>query len=264
MKSILATIAAAVIFLSGVPALNAQGSGNDIYWHIDPSVKSCSMVIDPSLTQAQWRTFVEQVGAISSFKPLASARPLGVMRFSVGIDRSYTPVDQHNPAWINTFTHPDEDCPLGDAISVPTIRARMGVTDDLDIGAYWTHAPNANYGMVGGEVRYQVSQESENLPAVALRGSVTVLTGVADYDLNVYGLEVMASKEIAFLTPYAGCRGLLAVGRETTTKVDLATERPLFAQGYAGVSYAVWILNFAAEYDISYVNTLGVIAGVNF
>ncbi len=101
-----------LLFLS-VPASHAQSSGKDVYWHIDPSVKTCSMVIDPSLTQAQWHTFTKQVGAVSSYKSLASAKTLGSMNFRVGVEYGSTPVDQRNPAWINTFTHPDEDCPLG-------------------------------------------------------------------------------------------------------------------------------------------------------
>ena len=41
------------------------------------------------------------------------------------------------------FTHPDADCPLGDAVGYPTIRASMGVSDRMDIGGYWTVAPGA-------------------------------------------------------------------------------------------------------------------------
>ena len=160
--------AAFTLFL--VSTSYAQDNGDDVYWHIDSSVKSCSMVIDPTLTQAQWGKFTEQVGAILTYKSLASAEPLGKMNFDIGIDNSYTPVDQHDPAWINTFTHPDADCPLGDAITYPTVRARMGVSDNTDVGVYWITAPDANYGMVGGELKHAFLQESGNLPAAAVKG----------------------------------------------------------------------------------------------
>jgi len=247
-----------------VSASRAQSNGSDIYWHIDPRVKSCSMVIDPSLTQAQWKTFVKQLGTISTSKSLASAEPLGTMNFRVGIDYSSTPIDQRNPAWINTFTHPNEDCPLGDAVAIPILRARMGVSENTDVGAYWTQAPEANYGMVGGEIKYRVSQESERLPAIAVRGSITILTGVPDYDLNVYGIDVLASKNIAIFNPYVGFRGALVSGNETTSKVNLDRESILFAQGYAGVSCSVWIFDLAAEYNISHVNTFALAVGFDF
>lgn len=256
--------ATAFFMVAFVSASYAQGNSSDVYWRIDPNVKDCSMVIDPSLTQAQWKTFVQQVGPLASFKSLASAEPLGALNFNVGLDFGRTPVDQRNLAWINTFTHPDADCPLGDAIAFPTIRARMGVSDKTDIGAYWITSPEANYGMVGGEVKYQLSKESETLPATAVRGSVTFLTGVSDFDLNVYGVDLIASKKITVFTPYVGLRGGLVTGSLTTSKVNLGNENLFFAQGFAGVSCSIWNFNLAAEYNVSHVNTFAMAAGLNF
>jgi len=236
----------------------------DVYWHINRGVKTCSMVIDPSLTQGQWRTFVKQVGPISTFKSLASAEALGTMNFNIAIDAGYTPIDQHNPAWINTFTHPGAECPLGDAVSFPALRAKMGISDNMDIGAYWTTAPGGNYGMVGGEFKYQFLQETEDLPAAAVRGSATILTGVPDFDINVYGVDLIASKKIAVFTPYVGLRGSMVVGRVTTSKVNLENESLFVAQGYAGVSGSLWIFSLAAEYNVSQVNTLALAVGFNF
>ena len=261
MKTNLLSTLAMIIIIASTSL--AQTSG-DVYWHIDPRVKTCSMVVDPSLTPAEWKTFVQQVGPISAFKSLASAEPLGAMNFGVGIDMGRTPVDQHSLAWINTFTHPDADCPLGDAISFPVIRARVGVTDKMDVGAYWTTAPGANYGMAGGEIRYQISSESENLPAAMVRGSATFLTGVPDFDLGIYSAEVLASKKVAMFTPYVGLRGGLVSGALTTSQVNLSDERVFFAQGYAGVTTSLWIVNVAAEYNISYVNTFAFTLGFNF
>lgn len=257
-------IANVLLMFAPVTASYAHDNSGDVYWHLDPSVKSCSMIIDPSLTQAQWGTFVKQVGAITSFKSLAPAEPLGRMNFRVGIDYASTPVDQRNPAWINTFAHPDADCPLGDAIVIPTIRASMGVTDNMDIGAYWTTAPNANYGMVGGEVKYAFLRESEKFPAAAVRGSAMFLTGVQDFDLSIYSVDLLASKRISVFVPYAGLRESLSIGTETTSKVNLAQEKVLVTQGFAGVSCSIWMLNLVAEYNISNVNTLTFMVGFKF
>ena len=250
-----------VLFVSASYAL---GNDGDIYWHIDPSVKSCSMVIDPSLTQAQWSKFTKEVGAILSFKSLASAETLGKMNFNIGIDDAYTPVDQHDLAWINTFTHPDDGCPLGDAITFPSIHAKMGVSDNMDIGMFWSTAPDANYGMVGGEIKYKFLQESEDLPAAAVRASVSILTDVPDYDLNVYSVDILVSKQIAMLTPYIGLKESLVIGTETTSKVDLDEERPWITQGFFGITYSIWKINLAAEYNIANVNTSAVTIGYKF
>ena len=241
----------------------AQGNGSNVYWRIDRSVKDCSMVIDPSLTQSQWKKFTKQVSAILAFKTLASAEPLGKMNYNIALDDSYTPVDQHDLAWINTFVHPDEDCPLGDAITYPTIRARMGVSDKMDVGAYWTTAPEANYGMVGGELKYAYRQESGKAPAVAARASFAILTGVPDYNLNVFSFDLIASKKFAMITPYVGIKESFATGTEKTSKVNLDSERVLFTQGFFGVAYSIWKLNFAAEYNIANVNTFALVIGFN-
>jgi hypothetical protein len=259
-KRVYGAAAILISFLFAAAAQGQSGSG-DIYWHIDPNVKTCSMVINPSLTQSQWHRFIEQVGAIASYKSLAPATTLGKMNFNIAIDDANTPVDQHDLAWINTFVHPDETCPLGDAVSYPTIRASMGVNDNMDIGGYWTTAPRANYGMVGGEFKYAFLRESAKYPAAAVRTSVVLLTGVPDFNLNIYSVELMASKKIAVLTPYVGLKENLVIGTETTSKVDLKREILPASQGYVGVAYSIWKFGLAAEYDVSSVNTLAVALG---
>lgn len=261
-KSVFGTVVSSLLFLI-ISALYAQSNGSDVYWHIDPNVKTCSMVIDASLTQAQWHRFVKQAGAIVSFKSLAPATTLGKMNYKIAIDYASTPVDQHNLAWINTFTHPDENCPLGDAITIPTIRASLGISNNMDIGGYWTTAPGANYGAVGGEFKYAFLQETGQLPAVAARGSFSFLTGVPDFNFNIYSIDLITSKKIAMLTPYVGLRESVFIGTETTSKVDLDQERLSILQGYAGVAYSYWMLGLAAEYNVSSVNTFAFAIGIN-
>lgn len=232
-----------------------QGDGSGVYWHIDPSVKTCSMVIDPSLTQAQWKKFTREVGEIASFKSLAPAEPLGKLNYTVGIDYSRTPVDQHDPAWINTFTHPGVNCPLGDQIKIPTLRARVGVSSRMDVGGIWATAPGANYGLLGGELKYAFLRESARVPAGAVTTSFTMLTGVPDFNLSIYSVGLVTSKRIARFTPYLGVRENLAIGTETTNKVDLNRESLLLTQGFIGGTYPIWKLGLAAEYNIAEVNT---------
>jgi len=261
---LISAITNACIIVACVSASHAQGNGNEVYWHIDPGVKSCSMVIDPSLTQDQWHRFTREVGAISSFKSLASAKTLGKFSFQVAVDYASTRVDQHDPAWINTFTHPDEDCPLGDAVAYPTLRARMGVSDDIDVGGNWTVAPGSNYGLLGGEFKYAFSKESENSPAAAVRASVSILTGVPDFNLSIYSVDLLASKDIAMVTPYVGIRTSLVVGTETSSKVDLKKETIPIAQGYVGATCSLGFFGLAAEYNIASVNTFALAVGFNF
>ena len=252
-----------LLLLVIAPPAHSQG-GEGIYWHIDPGVKTCSMVIDPSLTQDQWHTFVQQAGALIDFKSLASAEPLGERHFTFGIVYTSTPVDQHDPAWINTFTHPDADCPLGDAVAMPSFRASYGVTSTMDVVGFWSTAPEANYGLAGGAVQYAFLRESGKWPAAAVSASFTSLTGVPDFDFNVFGVGVSASKRIRSLTPYLGVKQSVAVGKEMTSKVDLATENIPVTHGIFGATWSIWKLGVAAEYDVAALNTLALQIRMHF
>ncbi len=256
----LARLVLPVVLLLTRPAYS-QGNDGGVYWHIDPNVKTCSMVIDPSLTQAQWETFVREAGAMIDFKSLGPAEPLGKGRFNLGVDYSVTPVDQHDPAWINTFTHPDASCPLGDRIKLPALRATLGVTSRVDVAGFWTSAPRANYGLAGGAVKYAFLRESARIPAAAVSASFTSLTGVIDFNFNVYSVGFVASKRIASVTPYLGVKHSLAVGTEETPKVDLAREAIPLSHGFVGATYSLWKLGLAAECDVAAVNTFALQIG---
>ncbi len=238
-----------------------QTNNSNVYWHIDPGVKTCSMVIDPSLTQDQWKRFTRQVGEISSLKSMSSAETLGKKHFAITIESSSTPVDQHDLAWINTFTHPDEDCPLGDKVKIIDLRSKFGISDKIDIGVVWTTAPGSNYGMIGGDVKYAFLEETRKRPAAAVRVSYIALTGVPDFNLGIASVDLLASKKIAGISPYLGVRENFITGTETTPKVDLNKESLLSTQGFIGVAYSIWKINLAAEYNISNVNTFSVAIG---
>jgi hypothetical protein len=256
MKNKVRFIAAAVtgMFFQTI-SMYGQQNGSDVYWHIDPGIKTCSMIIDPSLTQDQWNTYTRQVGEISTFKSMASAETIGKKHFSFGLEYAITPIDQHDPAWINTFAHPDDDCPLGDQIKLPMLRAKFGVTDKMDIGVLWTTAPGANYGIVGAEFKYALLSESNKRPAAAMRASFTTLTGVPDYNITCGSVDLLVSKKFAGISPYLGMRESLIAGYETTSKVDLDKEVLLATHGIIGVSYSFWRIKLAAECGISNVNT---------
>lgn len=242
-------------------ATYGQHNGSDVYWHLDPGVKTCSMVIDPSLTQDQWKRYTMQLGEISSFKSMASAETTGKKHFSIAIEYSVSPVNQHDPAWINTFVHPDENCPLGDQITLPMLRAKYGASDKIEIGAKWATAPGGNYGIIGGELKYAFLEETKKTPAAAIRASITALTGVADYNISIGSLDLLVSKKVAWVSPYLGIKESLIMGSETTSKVDLDKESLLAAQGFIGVAYSIRRINLAAEFNISNVNTFSFLIG---
>lgn len=254
----------AIALVADNPAALAHDSDRDVYWHIDPKVKSCSMQIDPSLTQGQWHRFTREAGSVITYKSLSPAAPIGQGNWVLGLDYSVSPVDQHDQAWINTFVHPDGDCPLGDAVVIPTLSGRFGVSERAEVGGFWTTSPNANFGIVGAEFKYGVLAPREHRPSAALRASAALLTGVPDFDLAAYSADLVVGQRFGRFEPYVGVRQSLVVGSETTSKVSLRDEHQDVTQGFAGAACSVWHTKVAAEFDAGPVNTFALSIGAAF
>ena len=242
----------------------ATAQGEDVFWRIDPSVKSCSMNISPNLTQDQFHRYVKQVSLILSNKSSAAAPTLGKNHYGLNLDYSFTPVNQHDLAWINTFVHPDEDCPLGNTIQLPVLRAGYGISDTVDIGLLYSNSMVANYSLLGAEVKHAFVKGSETVPAISSRVSMMRLLGVADYSIDIISLDVLASKNWGKIIPYAGLRGSYTIGAETTDKVSLSSEYIFDMQPYLGFVYPYRNFRLAVEYDIAEVSTLDLNLGFQF
>lgn len=221
--------------------------------HVNDQWDNCAMVIDPSLTQEAWHQFVTEAGLVVYFRPLTSAKPLGPRHFEVAVLRQSTMIDDADPAWNDTFSHPNSTHWLfdGNSLPIPGLMLRMGVTQRLDLGAYWTSAPSSNYSMIGGQVQYGFLDVPNRGLAGAGRLSAVTIYGPEDMDVSVYGLDFVLSKDIDRFSPYAGIGGYWSRGHETTSKVTLDDESVVGALGMAGVTARVWMLRFGAEFNVA-------------
>ena len=243
-RSIVALAAAGLAVAALTPRASAQILHTNHRW------EECSIVLHPELTPAAWRQFVSELGIVTYFRPMASAKPLGRRNFEIGLLDWGTQIDDADDAWNDTFSHPDSTHYLfeGSALHIPGLMARVGVTDRMDVGVYFTKNTKANYGFVGGQVQYSLPVDDERRLSAAGRLSVVRLFGPDDVQASTYGLEVLVSKEVWMLEPYAGVSGYMARGRETTTKVDLDAETAFGAQATLGITARVSVLRLAAEY----------------
>ncbi len=204
--------------------------------HVNDEWDDCAIVLDPSLTQEAWHQFVGELAVVTYLRPVASAKPLGAGRFEVGLLNASTRIDDADAAWNDTFSHPDPTHWLfdGNALPIPGLMARVGVSDRVDVGAYLTKNVNSNYGIFGGQVQYSLLHDMESDLAAATRVSAVRLFGPEDLSASVFGLDLFVSKDVWVISPYAGVSGYLSRGRERTPKVDLDDrERPRRA-GHGG------------------------------
>ncbi len=210
-------------------------------------------MLDPSLTQEAWHQFVGELALVTYFRPMVSARPLGAKRIEFALVQSATRIDDADDAWNHTFSHPDSTHYLfeGDALPIPGLTLRVGVTDRLDVGAYFTKNTRSNYGIAGGQVQYNLVHDRRRKIAAAGRLTVARLFGPADVSAGVYGLDFLMSKEVSIFSPYAGVSGYVSRGRERSSSVDLEDENVIGVQGTLGVAVSVWAVRLGAEYNVA-------------
>lgn len=273
MKNTINTLfAAALVFALVQSEAFAHGGGKNVHLHVNARLKECSFQLDPSLTQEAWRQFTREAGLVVYFRSLTDAKPIGVGNYEFSILQWSTGIDDTQPAWNDTFVHPDSVHWLmeGDALAFPGLMFKSGITNNIDVGAYWTKAPGANYGFWGGQVQYSVVNDEEKNWAASARMSFVSLYGPDDFDFTVYGLDMVAGKEVASysdwisVSAYAGVSAYLSSSHETAAAVNFKDERILGVQGMIGAVTQISMARIAVEYNVATVNSFSIKIGVGF
>ncbi len=225
--------------------------------HVDPSLKDCSVRLAPELTQDAFHRFAREFGSASAFKQVAPPETLGRWGVSLDVEQLMFKVDEASAAWNDTFVHPAEDHWLGEDKSFPMLRLRVGVTDSVEVGAFYTENPNANYGWLGLEVKYAVLEQSEEMPvALAVRGAYTKTLYVADMNMHAVGADVTVGRTFwRSLTPYLGLGVDTVIVQETSPAVSLKSEVIPVPHGTAGVEVRYWHVAIGAEAQLAALNT---------
>ena len=150
-----------------------------------------------ALSQAQFETLAENLGAATHFRPVAPAEPLGVLGADVALELSSTEVDEA------PFALAGDDREL-DSLFVPRLHAQKGLPFRLDVGALVAAVPETAATLVGVELRLALVEGGVATPAVSVRAAYSRLQGVAELELDNYVAELSISKGILMITPYAG------------------------------------------------------------
>ena len=221
--------------------------------HVDASLKDCEVHFAPELTQAAFRRFAREFGSVSAFKQGAPPTTLGPWGFSADLEQIFFRVEEHAAAWNDTFYHPDATHDLGADKSFPKLRVRVGVAEDLDVGAFYTENLNANYGWVGVEVKYGLLRQDEDMPvALALRGAYTKTLYIGDMDMHALTADASIGRTFwNVLTPYLGVGVDAVLARETSRVVDLKTEAFVVPHATVGFEVRYWHVALGAEAQLS-------------
>src|SRR5262245_38063059 len=131
-----------------------------------------------ALTQPEFRLLSEDLGAALSYKPLIPAEATGVLGFDLGVSAGGTRLE--NPVLLSKASN---RASVRTTMPLVALRADKGLPWGIDIAASYTAVPENDMRVWGGEVRWAFLPGSTTLPAVAIRGSGSKLTGIDQLDL---------------------------------------------------------------------------------
>ena len=270
-RNLLGAAAAALALVVTPMAGTAQHHKKDVTLHINTRWDECAFQLDPALTPAAWRRFTEEAGLVAYQRPLADARPLGAGTVEVSLLQWATAIDDTDPAWNDTFVHPDETHWLkdGDRLPFPGLMVRAGVSDRTDLGAYFSKNPESNYGFFGGQLQHAVVNDTKRGLAASGRMSFTSFFGPEDLDLAVLGLDFLASWTFSVtrrltLSPYAGTTSYLSHSHEKSPVVHLRDKYVPGSGHMLGAVAALSRTRLAVEVSSAKVQTLSFRVGVSF
>jgi hypothetical protein len=194
------------------------------------------------LAQAQFRLLSEDLGAALSYHAQIPAEPLGITGFDIGV--GVTATRMQNAAVLQDATSDDADTTL----YVPTIRVHKGLPAGFDIGLTYASIPGSNIRYTGGELRYAILEGGTGSPAIAVRGSLTRLSGVDQLAFDTRGLDISISKGFGFLTPYAGI-GRVWIESDPRGTGGLQKEEFELTKVFVGIGMNFAVLNLNVQAD---------------
>lgn len=255
------------ILFTARPSFAHHNEDHTVTLHTNDEWEECAIVLDPSLTQGDFHDFIGEISEYMYLRPLAGAKPLGKFNFDLTLEMRSAEIEDWEPKWNNTFSHPDHDHTLaGDdhRLSIPGLRGRMGITDKMDAELFLSVNTDSNYGFTGLAIKYAFIDDPDLKWAASVRGSYTTLLGVDDMDMNQIAADFVVSRDIWYFRPYVGGALALSYGVETTDKVDLSDETPLSPMALIGTQFVWKYLSAGIEQSFGRLSITSVKIGATF
>ncbi len=170
-----------------------------------PAMAKTTINID-TLSQAEFKSFSEDFGMAFSYQPVSPAAPLGdkLPGFDAGVEVSYVKLDK-GASYFQKMDTLAGNGELPNALVIPRIHVQIGLPIiPIDLGVSYVSIPSSDMKLTGYEIKYAVLEGGLAMPAVAIRGAYTKLSGVDVLDLSTKSLDISISKGILIFTPYAG------------------------------------------------------------
>lgn len=194
--------------------------------------------------QNSFRLLSEDLGSALSYKAVTPAEPLGLTGFDVGLEVTATKMDNAS-GWKEAVSNGKAI----DTLPVPKLHVHKGLPFDIDVGLAYASIPSTNIKLIGGELRYAIVAGDTILPAVAVRGSMTKLSGVSNLSFDTKGLELTVSKGFLMITPYASLGQVWTTADPSEPTGTLKKEDFQQTKMGIGANINLGLMNLALEGD---------------
>jgi len=230
-----------------------------------PAMAATTINID-NLLQADFKSFSEDFGMALSYQAVSPAAPLGdkLPGFDAGVEVSYVKLDKGASYFQLMDTGTGE---LPNALVLPRIHIQVGLPIiPIDLGVSYVSIPSSDMKLVGYELKYAVLEGGLVMPAVAIRGAYTKLSGVDVLDLSTKSLDISISKGILIFTPYAGVGEVWITSEpHSTVATSLKKEDITKTKAFVGTKMKIFpFINLVVEGAFSNIKEYTARLNVNF
>lgn len=195
------------------------------------------------LNAGNFKYFAEDMSSAFSYKPNTPTEPLAGLipiGFDVGASVSSTKLVSAGNKYLAAGLNGDT------TLVLPTLRAHVGIPFGIDVGAAYASYGNIKYQ--GAELRYAIMSGGVALPAIGIRGSMSRVSGVDNFDFSSKGVDLSISKGVLMFTPYAGIGQVWSDVKATIGTTQLS-EDVSQNKVFAGIGFNILLLNLNIEAD---------------
>lgn len=192
-----------------------------------------------TLSQPEFKRLATDFTSVASYKAVTPAAALGITGFDVGGELSVTQLG-NSAVWKKAGSDVS-------TLIVPRLHIHKGLPLNIDVGASFSAVPDSNIKLMGLEARYALLEGNVALPAVAIRGAYSKLSGVNELGFNSKSVEFLVSKGFVMFTPYVGAGRVW--GNLSPNVIGLRKESTTANKLFAGLNANLGLMNLAAEVD---------------
>ncbi|WP_222612327.1 hypothetical protein [Undibacterium flavidum] len=192
-----------------------------------------------NLNQSEFGRLASDFTSAASYKGVTPAAALGITGFDLGAELSFTPL-ANSGVWQKAGADIS-------TLIIPKLHLHKGLPFNIDVGASLSAVPDSNIKLMGIEARYSLLEGNVALPAIAIRGAYSKLSGVSQLGFDSSSVELLVSKGFVMFTPYAGIGRVW--GSVTPNVGSLHKVSPTASKVFAGVNANFGLMNLAAEVD---------------